>query len=291
MSDKDQGVLVDIVVYLGAFMLGLIPFIFINNIIVASLMLTVVATAAIFVVTCFVPDTSIYDPYWSVAPIVILLCDVIKYKLFNINALLVGLVFLFWGTRLTLNWYYTYKGILHEDWRYKMQRDKLSKVGFFFVNLVGLQYVPTFVVFASFMPAIVMICNPNFNPLIIIGLVISIAAVVLEIVADHTVHKFIKEKKNNPNMTKQTCDVGVWKYSRHPNYLGEISFWFGIFVAFLGTNINVWYYGLGYILMPCLFLFISIPLMEGHNIERRSDYVDYQKRTSMLLILPNKKEK
>ena len=48
-------------------------------------------------------------------------------------------------------------------------------------------------------------------------------------------------------------------------------------MAFLLTNINIWFFGIGFIFMPCLFLFISIPLMEKHNISRRLDnkYIKY----------------
>ena len=220
MSEKLKGVILDAIVYTIAFAIGLIFFMLIDDMIIASLTFTAIATAIIFIVTCFIPDTSIYDPYWSVAPLVIILCDVIKYNLYNINSLLVGIVFIFWSFRLTLNWYYTYKGICHEDWRYKMYREKLNKVGFFFINMIGLQFVPTFVVFASLIPALILISNVSFNPLIIIGLVISVLAVILEIIADRTIHRFIREKTKPGS----TCNVGVWKYSRHPNYLGEITF-------------------------------------------------------------------
>lgn len=291
MKEKLEGLVINLFIYVLAFGLGLIPFIFIDSMIWSTFAFTMVATLVIFVFTCFIPDTSIYDPYWSVAPIVIVFNVMIKYGLFNMNAILFVLVVLFWGLRLTINWWHTYKGLCHEDWRYASYRNKLSKVKFFLVNLVGLQYVPTLVVFASLLPGLVMIQSSTFNPLIIIGLLVSIAGVVLEIISDRAIHRFLKEKASNGSKERTTCNVGPWKYSRHPNYLGEITFWFGIFVSFLLTSIQSWYLGLGFILMPLLFIFISIPLMEKHNKERRSDYLEYIRRTSMLLILPNKKQK
>lgn len=289
MSEKTKGLLINILIYIVSFGIGLIPFILITNYLLSSLIFTLVATFVIFIVTCFIPDTSIYDPYWSVAPIVILLASSIKYHTWTYNLLGVGAICVFWSIRLTLNWYITYKGLCHEDWRYHNYRENLSKTQFFLVNLVGLQYVPTLVVFAALIPALIIVRSNEFNPLIVIGLVISVFGVMLEIIADKTVHKFLQLKKNDT--VKSTCNIGIWKYSRHPNYLGEIMFWFGLFVAFLLTNIDIWYYGIGFIFMPCLFLFISIPLMEKHNISRRNDYVEYKKKTSMLLLLPQKKIK
>lgn len=289
MKERLEGLLLNLFIYLLAFGIGLIPFILIGDMIWSTFAFTMVATLVVFVFTCFIPDTSIYDPYWSVAPAVIWLNVVLKYRLINMNSLLIGIVILFWGFRLTLNWWHTYKGLCHEDWRYAQYRKKLNKIGFFAINLVGLQYVPTIVVFASLLPALVIMKNPSFNPLIIIGLLVSVAGVVLEIISDRAIHRFLKEKASSGSKERTSCNVGPWKYSRHPNYLGEITFWFGLFIAFLLTSIQYWYCGLGFIIMPLLFIFISIPMMEKHNKERRSDYEEYAKKTSMLLLLPNKK--
>ena len=67
-----------------------------------------------------------------------------------------------------------------------------------------------------------------------------------------------------------------------------MTFWTGILLAFLGVCPEIWYYGLGFILIIALFLFISIPIMEKHNEERRTDYAQYKKRTSVLLLMPPK---
>ena len=97
-------------------------------------------------------------------------------------------------------------------------------------------------------------------------------------------HDFLKNTKE-----KISCRKGLWNYSRHPNYLGELSIWVGTFVTMVAVVLNYWYYIFGMILMICLFLFISIPLAEKRQLKRRSDYVDYKKHTSMLFLFPHKK--
>lgn len=282
---KETSLIINLILYVAAFIAGLIPFHIVSDIFLAEAALTFTATAVIFIATCIYPDTSLYDPYWSVAPPVMIFAGMVKYHCWSLNAFLILLVTLIWSIRLTGNWAYTYKGIGNEDWRYAMYRKRLGKAGFFLVNLVGLQYVPTIVVYAGLVSAFFIIQESSFSFWIIPGLLVMLGGVVLEYVADTSIHQFLQDHKGE----HVTCSISIWKYSRHPNYLGEMTFWTGMFIAFLGVRPDIWYYGLGFLLIIVLFLFVSIPMMEKHNLERRTDYAQYQARTSRLLILPSKK--
>lgn len=284
MKEKTKGLLINVALYLGAFAVGFIPYIFVENIFLASALFTLAATLVIYIVTCFYPDTSLYDPYWSVEPPVILLINMIRFELWNVNSIMMLGAVLIWSVRLTANWYITYKGLGHEDWRYAMYRQKCSKPVFALINFVGLQYVPTIVVYAGLVSGFFVIQNTEFNPLCLIGYAVMLAAVVLELTADTAVHGFLRDNKGK----HITCDRSVWKYSRHPNYLGEMSFWTGMALVYILTSLEQWYYGLGFILIIILFCTVSIPMMEKHNMERRPDYEEYKKHTSVLLLLPRK---
>jgi steroid 5-alpha reductase family enzyme len=112
----------------------------------------------------------------------------------------------------------------------------------------------------------------------IIGFLISIAAIEIERRADNQLRDF----KRNPK-GKKVCEIGLWKYSRHPNYFGEITFWGGIFVMGLGLNPSEnLTYGTGFLLMVLLFVFISIPMMEKRQMNKEG-YVEYRKRVWMLV--------
>lgn len=282
---KETSLIINLILYVVAFTAGLIPFQAIQDIFLAEAALTFTATAVIFIATCIYPDTSLYDPYWSVAPVVMLLAGMLKYHFWSLNALLILFVTLIWSVRLTGNWCYTYKGLGNEDWRYAQYRKSLSKAGFFLVNLVGLQYVPTIVVYAGLVSAFYIIQESTFCIWIIPGLLVMLGGVALEYIADTSIHRFLQDHAG----VHITCSISVWKYSRHPNYLGEMTFWTGMFIAFLGVRPDIWYYGLGFLLIIALFLSVSIPMMEKHNLERRTDYAQYQARTSRLLLLPSKK--
>lgn len=279
MSEKARGLTVNIILYCVALSAGFVPFVFTENLFLAEGLLTLTATGVIYIVTCFVPDTSLYDPYWSVAPPVMTGAAMIKYGYFSTDAILIFLCVCVWSLRLTANWVVTYRGLLHEDWRYAEFRKKCGPVLFAFINLAGFQLVPTIVVYAGLVGAFFVMMYGSFTPWMFAGLAVMLCGVFLEFASDTAIHRFLKEHEGE----KKTCDISVWRYSRHPNYLGEMTFWTGIFLAFLSVKPGIWYYGFGFVLIIILFLSVSIPMMEKHNSERRPDYDDYKKRTPVLI--------
>ncbi|MBO4423583.1 MAG: DUF1295 domain-containing protein [Clostridia bacterium] len=287
MKEKKRGLLLNVFIYATAFTVAAVPFVLIDDMLAASAAFTAAATVAVFAASCVLSDVSVYDPYWSVAPPVIIAADMIKYRIFNANAAVLLLILLVWSVRLTANWVYTYKGVGHEDWRYATYREKYPLPLFLFISFTGLHFVPTIVVYAGLISAMLAIRTDAFSPFSLIGAAVMIGAVVLESISDNAIHRFLREHKEE----KRTCDVSVWRYSRHPNYLGEMSFWCGLYLYYLALCPAQWYKGTGFLLIILLFLFVSIPMMEKHNMQRRKDYAEYRAKTSVLLILPNKRTK
>lgn len=290
-SEKAVGVLVNIAVYILAFAIGIIPYYFLveNNAhpLISMFIFTLSATLVMYICCVIFKNTSIYDPYWSVAPFVMVIIHMVTYKLYNPNAIIFAVLIFLYAVRLTRNWYLTYDGLdpKYEDWRYAKFRNSLPRWKFEVVNFVGLIYLPTLVVFAALVPGLYFMELTTFNPFVIFGLIFMVVGPLLELIADYQVHSFIKDNNDH----SKVCDRGLWNYSRHPNYLGELTFWFGIALTLLIANVELWYFALGYLPMLLLFIFISIPLMEKHNIERRPNYLEYKKHTSMLFILPRRK--
>ena len=271
-------------VYIIAFVGGYFSTFWINNLYLMILMWDVVATVITFIFSLIFRNSSVYDPYWSVAPMVFSF-----YLFFRIgNFTLANTLFLacinIWGARLTINWITTFHDFTYQDWRYVMYKENNGPLLYFIINFFGIHMFPTLLVYAGMMPMIPLFMAEN-NLLIIIGCLIILIGVSLEFFADQQMHQFLRTTKE-----KVTCRNGLWRYSRHPNYLGEITIWVGVYVSMIAVNQDRWYF-LGFILMILLFEFISIPMMEKRQIQRRSDYIDYIKTTSRLLILPNRKSK
>ncbi|KAL2629150.1 hypothetical protein R1flu_013836 [Riccia fluitans] len=129
--------------------------------------------------------------------------------------------------------------------------------------------------------------NPDFESRDVVGWVLFGLGLVIEAIADQNKLAF----KNNPQNKGKWCDAGLWSWSRHPNYFGEILLWWGIFVSatpVLGKG--RWAVVVGPVLLTCLLLFVSgIPLLESSADKRfmmKSEYRQYKKVTSVLIPLP-----
>ena len=83
---------------------------------------------------------------------------------------------------------------------------------------------------------------------------------------------------------------GLWAWSRHPNYLGEIGFWLSMAMFGVAAAPGQWWWLFaGVVVMVAMFLGASIPMMEKRSLERRPHYSDVIKRVPKLLPRPPRK--
>ena len=111
---------------------------------------------------------------------------------------------------------------------------------------------------------------------------VSIAGVLLQAVADEQLRGFTRSRAR----PEAICAVGLWRYSRHPNYFGEILFWTGLALFAFATGRAEWWAALGAAAILSLFLFASIPMMEKRQRARKPDWDEYAKKTSVLIPMP-----
>lgn len=234
----------------------------------------VCATAFTFIFSLVFKNASVYDPYWSVQPLVILVCFAIVRGLSLSGVLLLGVIAL-WSVRLTANWAYTFKGMEHQDWRYTEIKEKTG-VLFPLVSFVGIHLMPTLVVYLCTMPAVyLIIAKPDFVIDSIAPLMLSIFGIALEAIADTQMHIYKKDRKT------VFIEIGVWKHSRHPNYLGEILMWWGVALFCVAHLPSLWRLIVGAFVNTLLFFFVSIPLADGRQ-SKKEGFEEYYKRTNPL---------
>jgi steroid 5-alpha reductase family enzyme len=243
----------------------------------------IAATLVIYAFSRIFRNASFYDAYWSVAPLAIALywtlAAVSENVVFARQVVVVTLVFL-WGLRLTYNWASQWQGLGHEDWRYADFREK-SKRWFWLVELWGIDMMPTMVVFLgclSLYPAL-STGTDAFGPLDGIAIAVTAAAIIIEATADEQLRRFVKTKRQ----PGEIMATGLWAYSRHPNYFGEVMFWWGLFIFALAADSSYWWTIAGPLVMTLLFLFISIPMMDKRSLGRRPGYQEHMKRVSALI--------
>lgn len=240
---------------------------------------TVVATAVVFAFSRFFDNTSVYDPYWSVAPMVAVIYLFAGPGAGSARSIAVIALVALWSWRLTLNWARSWRGLAHEDWRYLDIR-RVTGGAYWWASAFGLHLFPTVIGFLGVLPAHAAITSEKgFGALDVLAVLVTAAAIACETVADEQLKRF----RGRPSAA--VCNVGLWRYSRHPNYFGEISFWVGVWLFGVAAG-GPWWMALGPLAMVTLFLSTSIPLMERHLSTRRAGWAEHRARTSMLIPWP-----
>jgi len=239
----------------------------------------ITATIIIFLFSKIHNNSSIYDPFWHVAPIPIVFYIASHSSLSIFHQSLVLSAFLFWALRLTYNWFLNWINLDHEDFRY-IDLKSNNKLLAFVNDLFGIHLIPTLIVNASLYPIFIALTSDNLNNLVYVGFILIILAVVVQYIADSQMRDFRKDQNN----LGKTMKYGLWKYSRHPNYLGEVSFWFGLYIfAVASGSTSIWLLACPMVMLA-LFVFISCPMMDNRSLKKRSDYKEYMDKTPQLIM-------
>jgi len=241
----------------------------------------VAATLVIFAFSRGLKCSSMYDAYWSVAPVVI-----VFYWAFHaeegINPVRAGAVLFlvtWWGVRLTYNWARSWPGLHHTDWRYVIMEEKTGKL-WFFSDLFGIHLFPTVEVLLALGGAWVAISQGTHALwwVDVVALIVTAGAITIEMVADEQLVAFAKDKKPG-----DIINTGLWAYSRHPNYFGELMFWWGLYLFGVAADSTYWWTVIGPLMMTGMFVGVSIPWMDRRSSERRPAYAEHMKRVNGLI--------
>jgi len=270
-----------VALFLGGSSLYLLEYGHLLNIFIADL----VATVVIFAFSRSYGNSSFYDAYWSVIPPLIALfwLAVGDSQVSTLREVLVLGLVLYWATRLTLNWAVYWEGMHHEDWRYALLRERSPNMAVL-TDFFGIHLFPTLQVFAGMLPIYAVYClgDTAFNWLDVLAALVTFSAVTLQLVSDRQLHRFIAQRQEGEQL-----HTGLWAWSRHPNYCGELGFWLGLLLFGLAAYPTGWWWMiLGVVLMTLMFLFASIPMMEKRSLERRPEYQQIIDSTSMLIPWP-----
>jgi len=245
---------------------------------------TLVATLIVFAVSVLTDNSSIYDPYWSVQPLAIagyylwLGRDRLDARLVIVTCL----IFLY-SLRLTSNFYRDWPGLQKEDFRYVEFRQRFGR-SYWLVSLLGIHLFPTILVYAGCLP-LYALTRPDASGLGVydgVGIVVTLGAVTLAYVADGQLRRFRAEPDNRGKVVEE----GLWSASRHPNYLGEVLTWWGLWSFALAAGLRWWWTVVGAAAITVVFLTVSIPWMERRMLATRTDYERYRRETPAFLPTP-----
>ena len=280
-NSKSKSILVITVIYVLAAALGVavymaLPFLFWIRLLIAD----VAATIFVFVFSVIFKNASVYDPYWSVQPIVIIAGYALTSNITPATLLLI-ISIVYWGIRLTGNWAYVFGGLNHQDWRYTKFEKETGRL-YPLINFAGIHMVPTLIVYMTTLPAVYVIkFDLRANIGSYIGMAVCIGAATLQLVADAQMQKYRKSGQHGLIRT------GLWKYARHPNYLGEILMWWGISIQAVSVMSFHWWFIAGAMANTLLFFFVSIPMADKRQ-SSKPGYAEYKAGTRSLLPIPKR---
>jgi steroid 5-alpha reductase family enzyme len=242
----------------------------------------VAATLVVFAAAQLVRNASMYDPYWSVAPPVIVAAWAASEPGDGARSAIVVALVAIWGVRLTANWATGWRGLGHEDWRYrKLRDDTRGRLPFWVVNLLGIELMPTLLVFAGLLAAWPAVAEggSGLGALDVAAIVVTAAAIAIEAIADLQLRAF----RRDPANAGRIADRGLWAWSRHPNYLGQIGFWWGLWLFGLAADPGWWWTVAGPLAIVALFAFVSVPMMDARSLERRPGYAEHMREVGALM--------
>lgn len=238
----------------------------------------------LYVLSILVKRNDIADMGWGIG---ILLVATTSYFLNTEKNLLVSTLLLLvalWGLRLSLRIFL--RNIQKsEDYRYKIWRDAWGK--WFYVRsyfqIYLLQGFLMIIVGYSVIHASVYAGNGTIGVFSMLGTVIWCIGYFFEVVGDFQLDQFISSKPTQGSI----LSTGLWKYTRHPNYFGEVTMWWGIWLMVVGLPMS--YIALiSPVMITFLILKVSgIPMLEK-KFEGNPDFEEYKRKTSAFFPLPNK---
>lgn len=256
-----------------------------NNLFIDSLILSFAVQIFFFSFAAAFKTDKVTDLSYGLTFIILAFFGFIKNPTPNIIQILTLIFVILWGLRIS-----TYLLIriikTKKDRRFDGVREKFwSFAKFWTLQALSVWFI--------MLPStyILNLSNPiKLNlVLLIIGSIVWIIGITTETIADIQKYNF----KNNPLNKDKWIDTGIWKYSRHPNYFGEMLCWWGIFIIVLPhlTGLS-WLTLLGPLFITSLLLFVSgIPPLEKRADEKfgkNKAYLNYKNKTSLLIPLPNK---
>lgn len=232
--------------------------------------------SAWFMVACLLKRNDIADIAWGLG-FVLMSWLAFSFSEMSPRSVLVNLLVTIWGLRLS--WHIARRNLRKpEDSRYAAWRATWKH--FYVRSYVQIFLLQGVFLYLILLPVLFIHASApvSLQPPDALGAVLWLIGFFFESVGDRQLKDFL----NNPANTGKIMDQGLWAYSRHPNYFGEVVQWWGIFLCAISVPYG-FFTIIGPLLITFLILFVSgVPMLEK-KYAGRADFEVYKKRTSMFV--------
>jgi steroid 5-alpha reductase family enzyme len=247
------------------------------NIVIQVAFLIFIYQFLVFLIALSLKDNSVVDVFWGMGFVLIGGFTLFRNEGIDIHKILINIAILVWGLRLSFhvlirNWG---RG---EDFRYKAWRDTWK-------HFILRSFFQIFMLQGLFMliiaiPIYLVNSSPSSKVSVLdfIGVAIFIIGFTFEVIGDYQLMQF----KKNPDNKGKLINSGLWSITRHPNYFGESTVWFGL--SFVSMNYPMgWITLISPLVLTFLLRFVSgVPMLE-QKYKGRPDWEDYKKKTAVFV--------
>lgn len=238
-----------------------------------------------FVLSIIVRKNSVVDPLWGVGFIAAAVFSYWAYG-HTFTQLLATSLVAAWGVRLSSRLLLRNWG-KPEDWRYATWREQWGPKWFYARSLVQVFLFQAVLCFVIVLPVLFMNIGDGeelYSNIVALGLGTWVLGFFFESVGDYQLDRFIAGKPKKGAV----LDTGLWRFTRHPNYFGEATQWWGLWLIAMGCGLGAWWTIIGPLAITFLLLKVSgIPLLEK-KMSQNPAYREYMKHTNKFLPAPPK---
>jgi steroid 5-alpha reductase family enzyme len=283
--------------YLAIFLITLVLFyIFLNTntILLKNLGFTMIFSSLVFLLSFYYNNTECVDFEWGTLGLCLVIINLQKVELDFIKLLYYTpalLLIVVYSSRHVFIYLRNFHNLKREtiNFRYKEMEENFgdNKVSYWVFNYFNLHLVPTLVLTMVYYPIFELLDTlfkekPSVKvSLLIFGYMVGYFGILCSSIADEHLNVF----RHTKNKIDKVLQDGLWSIVRHPNYLGEIMFYFGLLLVNFSFTHRIGLNCLGMILMTAIFVFYSAPVMDKHMLKGYGDdYKSYMAKTKYKLI-------
>ncbi len=246
------------------------------NVFLFAIIALLVFKTLVFVVALWLKDNSIVDIAYGLAFVLTGWTGFLVYGSSQPRQFLILALITLWGLRLAIHIFLRKRREQGEDFRYRQWRESWGK-SFYWRSFLQIYMLQGAVIFLVSLPLLLVIRQPGeaLGWLDLLGALIWMTGFAFEALGDWQLLRF----KQNPVNRGRIIQLGLWRYTRHPNYFGEATLWWGIFLIALGSPIG-WLAVISPLLINYLLLKVSgIPMLEA-KYQGNPEFKAYKNRTS-----------
>ena len=237
----------------------------------------VVMLTCVWVASLVLRDACIIGMFWGLGYALIALTTLLSSENLSPLAVATGLAVMAWGVRLFTHLLVRWRKEPEEDYRYQNMRKKHGD-HFWWRSIFTVflfQGLLMWLVSMPFMAAFYFAGPAALPGLTIVFLVLALGGLYMETMADIQLTQFRATAKKG-----ELLDSGWWKRTRHPNYLGDALFWWGIYGAVVAATPEAIWTIFAPLTMNYLLVKVSGADLLEYRLKKKPGYTDYMQRTN-----------